>query len=41
MGLSVMPVSYAMALMVVLLLTVIGPRYNIPVASLGTLPSVV
>jgi hypothetical protein len=40
-GLSVIPVSYAMALIVVVLLTVIGPVYKVPTVSLGAVPLVV
>jgi type IV secretory pathway VirB6-like protein len=40
-ALSFIPAAYAMAFMVVVLFTAIGPLYNVPVVSLGVDPSVV
>ena len=40
-ALVVMPLMYPMALIVLLLLTVIGPLYSVPTVELGVLPSVV
>jgi hypothetical protein len=40
-ALSLQPVSYAMALIVVVLATVIEPLYNVPVLEVGVVPSVV
>jgi hypothetical protein len=40
-ALSGIPVAYAIALIVVVLLTVTGPLYRVPVVSLGLVPLVV
>jgi hypothetical protein len=40
-ALSVMPLAYAMALIVVVELAAMGPLYKIPLVSVGVLPSVV
>jgi hypothetical protein len=39
--LSLIPLAYAMAFTVVVLLTVSGALYSVPAVSLGVLPSVV